>query len=197
MAAVFVVLLLLLLAFQQFSGRNLIPQIFSDNTAGNSSLISDATAALKNPDGTGNFIGHVEAAIASAKANYASGIIDFKLLRQTRSYEDTPPAYAKELDSLNGKTVRIVGFMSPFDDLNNMKNFMLLPTVTGCFFCVPPTRVEVVLIRQKVDQADFIVDAVLVEGTLRLWKKESDDIGHQMFLYIIDQASVSIYDPRR
>ncbi len=129
---------------------------------------------------------------------YKKGEIDFYLLRQTRYYEDQPPAFAKELKALKDKKVKMIGFMSPYDDLNSMKKFMLMPMMTGCFFCVPPSIEEVVLIRQETDEhCPYIAEPIVVEGTLKLWDEESEDPVFEMFLYIIEDATVRVYDPEK
>ncbi len=124
---------------------------------------------------------------------YEKGNIDFRLLRLTQVKRNPPPIYPEELSKMDGKTVKILGFMAPYDDIENMKNFMLFPTIAGCFFCAPPSAIEVVLIRQKVEKAKFIYSTIVVEGTLSLWKEDSGDEGHKMFLYIINDAKVTNY----
>lgn len=127
---------------------------------------------------------------------YKDGNIDFYLLRQTRYYEDQPPAFPKEILELKDKRIKMLGFMSPYDDLNSMKNFMLMPNMTGCFFCAPPSIEEVLLIRQETDEhCPYIAEPIIVEGTLALWNEESEDPVYEMFLYVVEGAKVRAYDP--
>ncbi len=124
---------------------------------------------------------------------YQEGNINFDLLRQTTLNRNPPPIFPNELKKLDGKTVKILGFMAPFDDIQNLSNFMLFPTFAGCFFCAPPSNTEVVLIRQNVEKADWIDGPILVEGTLSLWREKHPDSGHEIFLYIINDAKVTKY----
>lgn len=127
--------------------------------------------------------------------DYAAGIIDFRLLRWTRNDRDGRPEFPPELAALDGKPVQMVGFMTPYDDLDRMNSFMLFPFPVGCFFCAPPSALEVALVRQRrTDDAPFIDEPILVEGELRLWTPHNPDPGHQEgFAYIIDAAKVSAY----
>jgi hypothetical protein len=110
-------------------------------------------------------------------------------LKKTRLSRRPPPVFPERIAALDGRRVRMVGFMAPFDSLTDMRNFMLLPTLVGCYFCVPPSALEVVLVRVKADgPVPFSEPAIEVTGTLKLWKAESGDAGHQYFLFIMDDA---------
>lgn len=122
----------------------------------------------------------------------ATGGIGFDLLRRTKLEADPPPIYPEALARLDGRKVRMAGFMSPYDSLNDMRNFMLFPHATGCFFCAPPSPLDVVFIRWDTDRRQrFIEEPILVEGTLRLWSEGSDEEKHRYFLYVIDEAKVT------
>lgn len=110
-------------------------------------------------------------------------------IKKTKLSRRPPPVFTEKVAALDGRRVRMVGFMAPFDSLTDMRNFMLLPTMVGCYFCVPPSALEVVLVRIKADEPiPFVEPAIEVTGTLKLWKAESDDAGHQYFLMIMDDA---------
>lgn len=122
----------------------------------------------------------------------ATGGIGFDILRQTQLYADPPPIYPEELSRLDGRKVRMAGFMSPYDSLNDMRKFMLFPHATGCYFCAPPSPLEVVFIRWDTDRRQqFIEEPILVEGILRLWTEGSTEEKHRYFLYVIDEAKVT------
>ena len=122
--------------------------------------------------------------------------IDFNLLRQTRLPRRPPPVYPGDLAPMDGQQVRIFGFMSPYNSLEDMRNFMLMPTATGCYFCVPPSPREVIFVRMADrDKVQPFVDEPLeVTGTLNLWKENSDEAAHRMFLYVIDDAKIRPVD---
>jgi hypothetical protein len=133
---------------------------------------------------------------SAVKAGLA-GSVDFSVLSKTVLNKKPPPIYGT-IEDLDGKTIKIVGFMGPYDDFENLKNFMLFNKPVGCNFCSPPSVKEVVFVRQKVEKAKFIDEPVLVEGTLKLWRKESEDDGHHNgFLYVMEDAQVSVFKPEK
>lgn len=196
--------------FKEKPSTEFVPSTIAPQEAGggNPGLALTKASAQENASGQDG-IGSIDSASAnianvSGETNedrlerYKRGEIDFYLLRQTRYYEDQPPAFPKELTELKDKKIKMMGFMSPYDDLNNMKNFMLMPMVSGCFFCVPPSIEEVLLIRQESDeQCPYIAEPIVIEGTLRLWSKENENPVFEMFLYIIEDANVRAYDPEK
>ncbi|MBX3730623.1 MAG: DUF3299 domain-containing protein [Candidatus Sumerlaeia bacterium] len=123
------------------------------------------------------------------------GEIDFLLLRATTLRRQPPPVYPEALAKLDGTKVRVVGFMAPYDRLDDMSNFMLMTTPVGCTFCEPPSPKEVVFVRQhKKDPAEklpFVSDPIEIEGTLNLWKADSEDLAHEMFLYVVNDTKVT------
>ena len=67
--------------------------------------------------------------------------ITFPLLDQVRSLDLVEPymGFPEALLQLDGKEVQLIGFMAPFDSLENMRRCMIVPTYVGCTFCSPPT----------------------------------------------------------
>lgn len=104
------------------------------------------------------------------------------------------PVFPPGILALDGETVRIQGFMSPFDSLQDMQTFMLFPFPTGCNFCAPPAVNQVVLVRQKegARRYGFIDAPIQITGTLRLWREDSDDTAHteDFFLYVMEDTEV-------
>ena len=126
-----------------------------------------------------------------AGVNLADGWIDFPILKKTVLRDRPPPEYVPQLAEMDGDQVKMVAFMTPYDSLKDMRRFMAMPMPTGCYFCAPPSPKEVVFIRQDTDkQMPFINEPLLIEGTLDLWKEDSSDDAHQMFLYVINDAKV-------
>ena len=113
--------------------------------------------------------------------------------------------YPADIKALDGKRVAIVGFMAPFEKLDDMSTCMILPASVGCYFCSPPAVTQVALIQQKSDKPEkrpFINEAVIVTGTLRLFTFESQHPAHQAdFMYALDEATVEVFTgknkPRR
>jgi len=126
------------------------------------------------------------------KADTADNMIGFKLLRETKVPFQGPIHYPEKLLALDGKTIRMVGFMTPYDDLDIMKNFMVMNASVGCNFCAPPEMEEVVFVRQLDEKGAFVDGAILVEGVLKLDLPDRDpDPLHDTFFYVIDGARVT------
>src|SRR5262249_15363279 len=106
--------------------------------------------------------------------------------------------YPQDLASLDNKPVSIVGFMAPFEEIDNMRRFMLLPSSVGCYFCSPPSFTQVLLVEQrskKEGKLPYIGDPIMVNGTLRLYSKDSKHYAHKAeFVYALDDADVSVAD---
>lgn len=195
--------------FQETPSTEFVPSTIAYESTDNAPMVAMAKSAMQDEDAASNDAVDSEASGASIidasglskedrAERYKRGEIDFYLLRQTRYYEDQPPAFPKELLALKDKKVKMLGFMSPYDDLNSMKNFMLMPMMTGCFFCVPPSIEEVLLVRQETEEhCPYIAEPIVLEGTLKLWNQESDDPVYEMFLYVIEDAKVRVYDPEK
>ncbi len=114
-------------------------------------------------------------------------------LRSTKLGRKPPPIFQDKMKNLNKKTVKMIGFMVPFDSLTDLRTFLLFENPMGCNFCAPPSPKEVVLVRIKKDSPQEFIDAPIeVEGTLDLWRDESDDPAHKSFLYVVNDAKVSV-----
>jgi len=123
--------------------------------------------------------------------NYREGLIDFALIRQTDIHSG-PPQFPEALKSLDGQTVRLIGFMNPYDSIETMKHCLIWEQQTGCYFCKPPGFLEAVYVHQAVrrdEKLPFIEGLVLVTGKLRLWKGEDD------YLFLIEEAKAEPYRP--
>ncbi|MBK8039461.1 MAG: DUF3299 domain-containing protein [Verrucomicrobiaceae bacterium] len=119
--------------------------------------------------------------------------------------KDATIQYPAEIQALDGKRVAIIGFMAPYEKLDDMSTCMILPASVGCYFCSPPAVTQVALIQQKggtKDKRPFINEAVIVTGTLRLFTFASQHPAHQAdFMYALDDATVEVFTgqnkPRR
>ncbi|HND84664.1 MAG TPA: DUF3299 domain-containing protein [Pseudobdellovibrionaceae bacterium] len=80
-----------------------------------------------------------------------------------------------ELKNLDGKFVRLPGFMIPFEDnLNQVTEFLLVPTPGACIHVPPPPPNQMVYVKLKKDEAvTGISDPIWVYGIIRLKNKTS------------------------
>lgn len=129
-------------------------------------------------------------------------VIDFPLLGEARPLDlinkelDFPEALIK----LDGCRVSLVGFMAPYDSLEDMRRCMIVPSYVGCTFCSPPSLSQVVYVTQGNEEAaagrtySFIEQASLIRGTLKLSLPGSAHEGQQQgFPYSIENAKVTAY----
>jgi hypothetical protein len=138
------------------------------------------------------------------RAETPAPVVDWKGLDRTvaeisNGMQSAKIAYPDDLHALDGKPVSIVGFMTPFEDLDDMGVFLLMPTSGGCFFCNPPSITQVLYVQQPKDgkKHDYIGEPIIVTGTLRLYTKESKHPAHVFeFLYALDDAKVEVYKPK-
>jgi uncharacterized protein len=96
------------------------------------------------------------------------------------------PRYPQELARLNGKRVRMQGFIAPFKPGQTHTEFLLSARTTDCNFCVAggPESYAHVLAREAVKPVETVV---VLEGTLELLSK--DESG--MFYRLTDARIVS------
>ena len=127
-------------------------------------------------------------------------IIDFPLLAEARPKDliDMSLAFPEELQKLDGKKVSLIGFMAPFDSLEDMSKCMMVPSYVGCTFCTPPNLRQVVFITQGEDSPDtvypFIEEPSFVTGTFKISLPGTTHEGKkQGFVYSIQNAQVSAY----
>jgi hypothetical protein len=116
----------------------------------------------------------------------------FRDLTRALRNPDGEYVFPSTLMEQNNRPVRVTGFMTPFDSLEDMSIFMLMETSAGCYFCEPPSLSAVVIVHQKPDNSKkFIEEPIAVEGIFRVWTKESQHPDHQSgFLYALDDAAV-------
>tara|TARA_B100000963_G_scaffold360149_1_gene389949 strand:+ start:469 stop:2184 length:1716 start_codon:yes stop_codon:yes gene_type:complete len=127
--------------------------------------------------------------------------ITFPLLAEARPTDliDMNLAFPESLEKLNGNKVRMIGFMAPFDSLEDMRRCMIVPSYVGCTFCSPPNLRQVVYVTQGADDSSektysFIEEPSHVVGTLRISLPESSHEGKKHgFVYSIEDAEVTVH----
>ena len=125
--------------------------------------------------------------------------ITFELLDEARPLDliEMSLEFPEKLRALEGRRVRLVGFMAPYDSLNDMRRCMIVPSYVGCSFCTPPSLMQVVYVRQgerASGRFPFIESPSDVSGIFRLPQTGSPHEGHEEgFVYVIDEAVVTPY----
>lgn len=78
-----------------------------------------------------------------------------------------------ELNALNGKQVKIPGFMVPLeDDQREVVEFLLVPSPQACIHVPPPPPNQMVYVKLK-RGSDMMMGPIWVYGTLNLVTKKS------------------------
>ena len=101
-------------------------------------------------------------------------VIDFPLLAEARPKDliDMSLAFPEELEKLNGQKVSLIGFMAPFESLEDMSRCMIVPSYVGCTFCTPPNLRQVVFVTQGNNDSEtnypFIEEPSHVTGIFRI-----------------------------
>lgn len=100
---------------------------------------------------------------------------------------------APVIESLNGKLVKIPGFVVPLEgDSQTTSEFLLVPYFGACIHVPPPPANQIVYVKfSKAVPIDNLYDAVWVTGTLTTkgWKGDLATVG-----YSLSGISVSAYD---
>ncbi len=80
-----------------------------------------------------------------------------------------------QLRALNGKRVRVPGFIVPLDDFQDVvKEFLLVPYFGACVHTPPPPPNQIVLVRMKSGkQKVSLFEPVWIEGVLSIKQYES------------------------
>tara|TARA_B100000212_G_scaffold310236_1_gene261181 strand:+ start:3582 stop:5297 length:1716 start_codon:yes stop_codon:yes gene_type:complete len=142
-----------------------------------------------------------EVQIEPKTASGSTSEITFPLLAEARPTDliDMNLAFPESLEKLNGRRVSMIGFMAPFDSLEDMSRCMIVPSYVGCTFCSPPNLRQVVFVTQGGEDSSgqtypFIEEPSYVTGTFRISLPESHHEGKkQGFVYSIEDAEVTIH----
>lgn len=93
--------------------------------------------------------------------------------------------------ALSGSRVRLIGFMIPMDQAQNITQFALVPSLFACCFGLPPTIQHTIVVNCPDGKAvSYYPDEIVVEGTLSVEEKTEDD-----FIISIFEMEVSSVKP--
>lgn len=96
--------------------------------------------------------------------------VDWKILGELDYITGKAPA---DLQALDGKAVRIPGFMVPLeDDMKKVTEFLLVPSPQACIHVPPPPPNQMVLVEMDgVEDAKVEFGPIWIYGTLSLHSK--------------------------
>jgi len=84
-------------------------------------------------------------------------------------YEDGLKGMPKRVKDLSGKKVLMTGFMLPIDEVQNIKEFLLVQSLWSCCYGTPPDINGIVrVVMPKGKTTDYFFDPIKVVGTFKV-----------------------------
>ena len=106
------------------------------------------------------------------------GAVPWRVLTDIELREDNLglplPVFTPEVRALDGKDVRVQGFMLPLDNNDRQSHFLLVRTPPSCFYCLPGGPENVVEVRTS-KPVPFGFDPIVIAGRMELL--EDSDLG--------------------
>jgi len=84
------------------------------------------------------------------------------------------PMFSDELRELNGREVKVQGFMMPLDNSEKQQHFLVSRTPPSCFYCLPGGPESVIEVKAQ-RPMEFSFDPVVLSGDMQL--VENSDMG--------------------
>ncbi|MFN3628734.1 MAG: DUF3299 domain-containing protein [Casimicrobiaceae bacterium] len=102
------------------------------------------------------------------------GFMSWKTLSQVtlaRQNNRMVPQFSPEIMQLDGKTVRMQGFMMPLDIGERQRRFLLTAAPPHCAFCLPAGPEAMIEVRAK-EAIRYTIDTVAVSGRIQLLRDD-------------------------
>lgn len=121
--------------------------------------------------------------IISAERIYFSDLRRYPI---NRPNADVP----ENIAALEGKEIEIVGYMVPFDRIENISQFILLQApFMGCMHIPPPGPHETLMIKTDNPMASYTQDAIRIKGEMSIEEVYVD--GYLISVYTIQASGIS------
>jgi len=113
-------------------------------------------------------------------------LLSWKLMRNTGGSLRAGGEFDPELVAKDNTRVNLIGFMVPFEQFNNMTEFLLLPLPLECYFCrIPPPR-DVMYARMLVPETTKLYnEPVLLKGLFKIHREAGTK-----FFYSIEDVTL-------
>lgn len=106
--------------------------------------------------------------IKSGKITGLDKILPFDELTSW-AYEDGLKGMPKRIKDLSGKKVLMTGFMLPIDEVQNIKEFLLVQSLWSCCYGQPPDIHGIVrVVMPKGKRTDYFFDPLKIIGTFKV-----------------------------
>ena len=99
-----------------------------------------------------------------------------ELVKQNRKMV---PAFDRSVTALDGKMVRVQGFMMPLDIGDKQRRFLLVAAPPHCAFCLPAGPDAMIEVRAKSD-IRYGFDAISISGKLQVLKDDPAGLYYRM-----------------
>jgi hypothetical protein len=117
-------------------------------------------------------------------------VMPWELLAETSVDKKFRPTFANYLKELDGKQVRLTGFMQPLSEDAEATAFMFIEYPVGCWYCEMPDVTSIVYVELPPGKSTAIARGMVrITGRLQLNANDPED-----FLYAIRQATVGGID---
>lgn len=110
------------------------------------------------------------------------GFTSWRLLGQVELVKQNSkmvPAFDRSVTALDGKTVRVQGFMMPLDIGDKQRRFLLVAAPPHCAFCMPAGPDAMIEVRAKSD-IRYGFDAISVSGKLQVLRDDPAGLYYRM-----------------
>jgi uncharacterized protein len=111
-----------------------------------------------------------------------SGVTSWRLLSLVQPIKTggkIVPEYDKQVSALNGKTVKVQGFMLPLDMGDKQKRFLLSAAPPHCTFCIPGGAETMIEVRAK-NAVRYGFDVVVLSGKLAVLKDDPTGLYYRL-----------------
>jgi hypothetical protein len=106
-------------------------------------------------------------------------------------YEEGLKGMPEALNGLNGKSVMMTGFMLPIDEVENIREFLLVPSLWSCCYGQPPDINGTVRVVMKGDKRiNYKFDPIKILGTFKI--EATYEMGFCVDIFQIEADSVDV-----
>ncbi len=96
------------------------------------------------------------------------------------------PTFASNVTALDGKVIRVQGFMMPLDIGDKQRRFLLVAAPPHCAFCLPAGPDAMIEVRAKSD-VRYGFDAVSLSGKLQVLKDDPAGLYYRLVDAVVAQ----------
>ncbi len=130
--------------------------------------------------------------IANGKITGVDRILSFEEIASW-PYEDGLIGLPKPVQQLDGKKVLMTGFMLPIDQVEDIKEFLLVQSLWSCCYGQPPDINGIVrVVMQGEARIDYQFEPIRVTGTFRV--KETKEDGYCVDIFQLEADSVAVIE---